>query len=157
MSAGFKTRSYCVLLVVAFAVAPLWAQKKAIAPADLPGSPNFSSGILADGTLYVSGQIGMDKDRTVPAEFEAEVKASLENVGQVLKAAGMDYSDAVSVQVYLTDMTLFQRMNAVYVTYFKDQPRPARTTVGVAKLALPDAHIEITVTAHKAGVATLAR
>jgi len=49
------------------------------------------------------------------------------------------------VQVYLTDMELFPRMNAVYTTYFKE-PRPARTTVGVAKL-VGTAHIEITVTA----------
>jgi 2-iminobutanoate/2-iminopropanoate deaminase len=54
----------------------------------------------------------------------------------------------VSVQVYLTDMDLFPRMNAVYVTFFPD-PRPSRTTVGVTKLAAPAAHIEITVTAKK--------
>ena len=66
----------------------------------------------------------------------------------MLKAAGMTYKDAVSVQVYLTDMELFPRMNAVYITFFPD-PRPSRTTVGVTKLAAPNAHIEITVTARK--------
>jgi 2-iminobutanoate/2-iminopropanoate deaminase len=60
----------------------------------------------------------------------------------------MDYKDVVSVQVYLTDMSLFPKMNAVYTTFFKD-PRPARTTVGVTKLALAEAHIEVTVTARK--------
>ncbi len=60
----------------------------------------------------------------------------------------MTYKDVVSVQVYLTDMDLFQRMNAVYTTGFKD-PRPARTTVGVTKLANAAAHVEITVTARK--------
>ena len=59
----------------------------------------------------------------------------------------MSFSDVVSVQVYLTDIEMFQRMNAVYTTYFKD-PRPARTTVGVAKLVGP-ARIEVTVTARK--------
>jgi enamine deaminase RidA (YjgF/YER057c/UK114 family) len=54
----------------------------------------------------------------------------------------------VSVQVYLTDIDLFSRMNAVYGSVFKE-PRPARTTVGVTKLAAPAAHIEITVTARK--------
>ena len=49
---------------------------------------------------------------------------------------------------YLTDMDLFPRMNAVYTTFFTD-PRPARTTVGVTKLAAAAAHIEITVTARK--------
>ena len=55
----------------------------------------------------------------------------------------------MSVQVYLTDIDLFQRMNAVYTTFFPD-PRPARTTVGVTKLAAAaTARIEITVTARK--------
>jgi 2-iminobutanoate/2-iminopropanoate deaminase len=59
----------------------------------------------------------------------------------------MSFDDAVAVQVYLTDMSLFPRMNAVYTTYFKE-PRPARTTVGVAKL-VGTARIEVTVTAHR--------
>jgi reactive intermediate/imine deaminase len=102
-----------------------------------------------DGTLYVSGQIGQDlKTKQVPADFETEVKTVLGNIGIVLKAAGMTYKDVVSVQVYLTDIDLFQRMNAVYVTFFPD-PRPSRTTVGVTKLANAAARIEVTVTAKK--------
>ena len=76
---------------------------------------------------------------------------TLENVGVILKAAGYGFEDAVAVQVYLTDMELFQRMNAVYMTYFPE-PRPARTTVGISKLVGP-ARIEITVTAYKAPAA----
>ena len=57
----------------------------------------------------------------------------------------MGPADVVAVQVYLIDAAKFQRMNAVYTTYFKE-PRPARTTVGVAKL-VGTARIEITVTA----------
>ena len=128
---------------------PLMAEKKVIAPPEFAKGGNFSPGILADGTLYVSGQIGQDlTTKQVPAEFEAEVKLVLANIGLVLKAAGMDYKDVVSVQVYLTDMELFQRMNAVYTTVFAE-PRPSRTTVGVTKLALPNARIEVTVTARK--------
>jgi 2-iminobutanoate/2-iminopropanoate deaminase len=69
------------------------------------------------------------------------------HVALVLKEAGMSFENAVTVQVYLTDIELFQRMNAVYVTYFKE-PRPARTTLGIAKLP-GGARIEITVTAMK--------
>jgi reactive intermediate/imine deaminase len=109
----------------------------------------FSPAILADGTLYVSGQIGRDlKTGEVPADFEQEVKLCLDNIGIILKATGMKYSDVVSVTVYLTDMNLFAKMNGVYTTYFPE-PRPARTTAGVSKLAAPNAHIEITVTARK--------
>src|ERR1043166_9457009 len=128
-------RYLCILLLAAL---PLAAQKKIIAPPEIPPSPNFSAAILADGTLYVSGMIGTDlKTKAVPANFDDEVKAVLGNIGIVLKAGGMDYKDVVSVQVYLTDMTLFPRMNAVYTTFFKE-PRPSRTTVGVTKLAAAD-------------------
>ena len=123
------------------------AEKKIIAPGGAnPRSP-FSPAVLVDGTLYVSGQLGVDpKTRKTPEKFEDEVHAALDSIGVILKEAGMDYSDVVSVQVYLTDMDLFQPMNTVYLTYFKEQ-RPARTAVGVAKLASATAHIEITVTA----------
>jgi len=122
------------------------AHKKVIQPKDFPTGRPFSPGILVDGTLYVAGQTGTDvKTGKLPEDFEGEVKQALENAGAVLKEAGMGYQDVVAVQVYLTDMDLFPRMNAVYTTYFKE-PRPARTTVGVARLA-GGAHIEITVTA----------
>jgi 2-iminobutanoate/2-iminopropanoate deaminase len=137
--------------VVAFCLLtsfPLLAEKKVIQPKEFPTGRPFSPGILADGTLYVAGQTGQDlKTGKYPAEFEAEVKQCLENIGLVLKEAHMSFGDAVTVQVYLTDMELFQRMNAIYTTYFKE-PRPARTTVGVAKLA-GTARVEITVTARK--------
>ena len=146
---------FCSLVLTAFLLTPAQAaDRRTIVPpefAPAPGAaaPTFSPGILVDGTLYVAGQLGQDlKTKEVPADFEAEVKTCLDRVGLILKAAGMSFQDAVSVQVYLTDMDLFARMNAVYTSYFKD-PRPARTTVGVAKLALANAHIEITVTAKK--------
>lgn len=124
-------------------------KKKVIVPAGGRVGPNYSPGIQFGDTLYVSGQTGNDpKAQKIPENFEDEVKQCLANIGAVLRAAGYDYSNAVSVQVYLTDMDLFQRMNAVYTQTFKD-PRPTRTTVGVAKLAAPGAHIEITVTARK--------
>lgn len=126
----------------------LFAENKAIQPKEFATGRPFSPGILAGGTLYVAGQTGQDlKTGKIPEDFEAEVKQCLDNIGLVLKEAKMSFGDAVTVQVYLTDMTLFARMNPVYITYFKE-PRPARTTVGVAKL-VGTARIEITVTAHK--------
>jgi 2-iminobutanoate/2-iminopropanoate deaminase len=137
------------LSILLLAALPLAAQKKIIAPPEIPPSPNFSAAILSGGTLYISGMIGQDlKTKQVPANFDDEVKAVLSNIGIVLKAGGMDYKDVVSVQVYLTDMDLFPKMNAVYTTFFPE-PRPTRTTVGVTKLALAAAHIEVTVTARK--------
>jgi len=144
----------CALFAAACFCHPLAAERKLIGPpefAPAPGAsaPMFSPGILVDGTLYVSGQIGQDlKTKEVPADFEAEVKQALDNIGIILKAAGMTFKDVVAVQIYLTDVDLFAKMNSVYSQVFA-APRPARTTVGVTKLANAKARIEVTVTARK--------
>jgi 2-iminobutanoate/2-iminopropanoate deaminase len=141
-----RTRAIVVCLLFSL---PLLAEKKVIQPKGFPTGRPFSAGILSDGTLYVAGQTGQDfKTGKVSDNFEAEVKQCLENIGMVLKEANMGFADVVAVQVYLTDIELFARMNAVYTTYFKE-PRPTRTTVGVSKLAGAGAHVEITVTARK--------
>ena len=128
---------------------PLGAEKKIIQPKEFATGAPFSPGVLVDGTLYVAGQTGRDlKTGKVPENFEAEVRQTLDSLGIILREAKMSYPDVVSVQVYLTDMDLFQRMNAVYTMYFKEQ-RPSRTTVGVTKLAAPGARIEITATARR--------
>ena len=116
----------------------------------LPGaepSASWSHGLLVRDTLYISGMGGEDAASKIPGEFEAEVKQALNNIGAVLKAAGMSPDNVVSVQVYLTDGATFERMNAVYQACFKD-PRPTRTTVVIAKL-VGQGHIEITATARK--------
>src|SRR3954468_17382412 len=130
------------------AVPSLAAPKKPVQPKEMPTGRPFSPGILSGNTLYIAGQTGADvKTGKYPESFEDEVKQTLENINLVLKEAGMTFDNAVAVQVYLTDMELFQRMNGVYTSYFKE-PRPARTTVGVAKL-VGSARIEITITASK--------
>ena len=141
-----KRFAVCVALIL-LTVAPALAAKKAVRPAGAQASGNWSHGILADGTLYVSGMAGEDKDGKIPATFEAEMRLALDNIDAVLKAAQMSSSNVVAVQVYLTDVALFSRMNAVYTSYFKD-PRPSRTTVVVSRL-VGDGHVEITVTARK--------
>jgi len=143
-----RTTAFLVVMLVTLDAR---AEKKAISPPEFAArpNPNFSPGILVDGTLYISGQLGTDlKTGELPQEFEAEVKNSLDSIGIILRAAGMTYDDVVSAQVYMTDTSLFARMNAVYTSVMKE-PRPARTTVGVAKLANPNARIEITMTARK--------
>ena len=138
-----------LVLVVLGAALPALAEKKVIQPKEMPTGGPLSPAILVDGTLYVSGQLGRDpKTQKIPDNFEAEVRQVLDSIGIILREAKMDYSDVVSVQIYMTDMELFSRMNAVYTTYFKTD-RPSRTTVGVVKLAAPGAHIEITATARR--------
>jgi len=111
------------------------------------GTP-YSPGILAGDTLYVAGLQGTDpKTHALPGDFGQEARNCLENIGRVLNGAHMNYSDVVSVQIYLEDMSQFQIVNAIYQEYFKS-PMPARTTVQVAKLSA-GAHIEISAIARK--------
>jgi 2-iminobutanoate/2-iminopropanoate deaminase len=124
------------------------AEKRVIQPRGFQSGAPFSPGILVDGTLYVSGQVGRNLETgKVPEDFESEVRQCLDNISLILREARMTIDDVVAVQVYLTDMDLFSRMNTVYMKYFSE-PRPARTTVGVARLA-GAFRIEITVTAKK--------
>jgi 2-iminobutanoate/2-iminopropanoate deaminase len=135
-------------LAAALLALPAFAQKKLIQPKEFPTGRPFSPGLLVGKTLYVAGQVGQDlKTGQIPDDFEAEVRQTLDNIGIILKEAKYSFADVVSVNVYLTDMSLFPRMNQVYATYFPE-PRPVRTTVGVAGL-VGKARIEITVTASK--------
>jgi 2-iminobutanoate/2-iminopropanoate deaminase len=138
----------CALALALLGVTlPMLAEKKIIQPKEFAPGAAFNPAVLVDGTLYVSGQIGRDlKTQKVPNDFQAEVRQVLDNIGIILREAKMSYADVVAVQVYLTDMNLFQKMNDVYLTYFKTD-RPTRTTLGITKLAVPEAHVEITVTA----------
>jgi reactive intermediate/imine deaminase len=141
-------KTSAVLLLSLLLALPAFSAKKLIHPKEFPQGRPFSPGIVVGNTLYVAGQVGQDlKTGKIPEDFAAEVRQTLDNIGLVLKEAGYSFDDAVTVHVYLTDIGLFPQMNAVYTTYFKE-PRPARTTVGVAKL-VGTARIEITVTAAK--------
>ena len=123
------------------------ADKKVIQPKGATPNAGWSHGLLVDGTLYVSGMGGEDADGKIPATFEGEVKQALDNINAVLTEGGMTLANVVSVQVYLTDGELFDRMNTVYKATF-GTPKPTRTTVVVAKL-VGAGHIEITATARK--------
>jgi 2-iminobutanoate/2-iminopropanoate deaminase len=114
----------------------------------VPAGTPYSPGVLAGGALYVSGLQGTDPEtHALPSDFGQEIRNCLENVGHVLKDARMNYSDIVSVQIYLTDMSQFDQVNSIYKSYFAS-PYPARTTVQVAKLSL-GARIEVAAIAHK--------
>lgn len=141
-------RFLCAVALLAFASVSAAAERRVIRPEGYNRGLPFTPGILIDGTLYIAGFSGEDPQTgAVPRDFETEVKQVLDKIGVILKAADMQYSDVVSVQVYLTDMKLFERMNAVYRSYFPE-PRPTRTIVGIARL-IGRSKIEITATARK--------
>ena len=109
-----------------------------------PGSPWFSQVVEANGFVFLAGQVGdaPGGHGPVPGGIEAETRQMLENVGVLLRAAGLDYADVVQATVYLLDFAEFSRMNAVYREFFPTDP-PTRTTVGVNGLAV-DYRIEMT-------------
>jgi 2-iminobutanoate/2-iminopropanoate deaminase len=124
--------------------------RRVIQPANFPntGLP-YSPGIMAGGTLYLSGQLGRDPKtaKLVPGGIEAETRQALTNLREVLRAAGMDFEDVVSVTTFIADFKEFEAYNKVYREFFKKDP-PARATVGVSALNL-GARIELQMIAAK--------
>jgi len=86
--------------------------------------------------VLASGQIPLDPmtGELVPGEIEAQTERVLENLAAVLEAAGSSLARVVRTTVYLTDLALFARMNAVYARRFTGAPLPARSTVQVSAL-----------------------
>ncbi len=108
----------------------------------------YSQAVYIGNTLYCSGQIALKPDSTLAIEnIEAETNQVMHNIGEVLKAAHMDYSHIVKTSIFLTDMNDFAKINTAYSSYFKND-FPARETVQVS--ALPKGvHVEISVIAVK--------
>jgi 2-iminobutanoate/2-iminopropanoate deaminase len=104
----------------------------------------YSQAIRAQGLVFASGQIPLDPKtgELVGGEIEDEARQVLANLRAVLEAAGSDLDRVVKATVYLTDLSLFPRVNAVYAEAFDSEPAPARVTVGVASLPL-GARVEI--------------
>jgi 2-iminobutanoate/2-iminopropanoate deaminase len=108
----------------------------------------FSDGIIAGNTLYLAGQEGSDESGKLAAGgIGPETKAALDNIEKVLKAAGFELKDVVSVTVYLADIHDFPEMNRVYKSILPD-PKPVRATIQAAAL-VNDARIEISAIAVK--------
>ena len=130
---------------------PKGAERTVIHPADWITSPNpYSYAIKSGDTVFLSGLVprnGRDNS-TVTGDIAVQTRAVMDNAGQLLKAAGMDYSNIVSGRVYLPDTATFQQMNEVYRSYFKGGP-PARATVK-AGLAGPQFAVEMTFVASSA-------
>ena len=95
----------------------------------------FSDAVRVGDTLYLSGQLGV-VDGKLPDGIEAQTKAALDNVGAILKRASLGYADVFHCTAMLSDMKDWPAMNAVYVTYFPEGKRPARSAFGANGLAL---------------------
>lgn len=110
----------------------------------------YNQAVLFGNILFVSGQIAIDPatGNLITDNIEDEAHQVLKNVGAILEEAGLDYGDVLKASVFVKDMGLFGRINAVYTQYFGEDNAPARELVEVS--ALPKyVNLEISVIAGK--------
>ena len=112
---------------------------KKVYPSSLPYP--FSAAVRTGNLLFVSGQVGM-RDGKVGQGIEEQTRFALENIRGVLAQAGCSLENVVKVTAFLTDMSLWPKMNEVYREYFSKDP-PARSALGVNGLALPELLVEL--------------
>jgi 2-iminobutanoate/2-iminopropanoate deaminase len=95
----------------------------------------YSQAIRTDAMVYTAGQIGVDPStgEFVSNDVEGQTRKALENLQNILQAAGSSISNVVKTTVFLQDMNDFARMNGIYAEFFAENP-PARSTVAVAGL-----------------------
>ncbi len=107
----------------------------------------YEQALKVDGWVFTSGQIALDPKTGAMVEggIVAQTRRVLENLLNVLEAAGTSMSRVVKTTVYMTNLADFQQMNEIYAEYFP-QEKPVRSTVGVASLPR-GAMIEIDVVA----------
>ena len=103
----------------------------------------YSQAIRAGQFLFLSGQTPIDPatGNLVDGDISAQTTRALQNLGEVLKAAGATFANVTKTSVFLADMNDFAAMNAVYATFFP-APAPARTTIQAARLP-KDCRVEI--------------
>jgi len=130
-------------------------KKTLIFPANHPAPRGaYSPGLLVEdngsSTLFVTGQLAVDREGKVVAPFDAAAQTEFvfNLIGSILEAAGMGFGDVVRVQTFLTRMPDFEKFSAVRNRYFADS-RPVSTLVEVKGLAREGCCVEIEVTAIK--------
>jgi 2-iminobutanoate/2-iminopropanoate deaminase len=109
----------------------------------------YSQAVQAGNLLFVSGQIAIDKatGKIISDSIENETNLVMENIGHILKAAGLDFGNIVKTSIFLKDMANFPVVNEVYGKRFSEEP-PARETVEVSRLP-KDVNVEISCIAVK--------
>jgi 2-iminobutanoate/2-iminopropanoate deaminase len=127
---------FVAMLSLVLCVAPGAADRKFIVKPgaeDRRGLP-FSDAVLVGNTLYIAGHIGLDaKTGEAPANAEEEARLVMDGIKQTVESAGLSMGDVVSLQVFCTDLKLYDTFNGVYKTYFRGD-YPARAFVGIDKL-----------------------
>jgi 2-iminobutanoate/2-iminopropanoate deaminase len=103
----------------------------------------YSQAIRIGELLFLSGQVALDPatGQMVDGDVSAQARRVMDNLGAVLKSAGLSFVDVARTTIFLADMNDFAKVNEVYGSYFSE-PYPSRATVQVARLP-KDARVEI--------------
>lgn len=110
---------------------------------DANSTAPFSDAILSGNTLYLAGRIGLDpKTGKAPEKVEDEIKLLLDGEKEVLAKEGMTVDDLVYVQIACSDLSLYDKFNSIYKSYFTTKDYPAREFIGVGSL-LRGGHFEL--------------
>jgi enamine deaminase RidA (YjgF/YER057c/UK114 family) len=129
-----KLRTVLLMLLVPVAALAQQGDRKFIS-SDLAKARNlpFSSGVVVGNTLYIAGTTADTDKIKAGLTAEAEARDVMEQIKGTVQKAGMSMDDIVSMQVFCTDLTLYDAFNSVYRTYFKAN-FPARAFIGGSKL-----------------------
>ncbi len=109
----------------------------------------YSQAVLAGNTLYISGQIAINRatGEMNTSDIESETKQVMRNLASILDEAGYDFTNVVKCSIFIKSMDDFGKINGVYGQYFMENP-PARETVEVSRLP-KDVNVEISCIAIK--------
>jgi 2-iminobutanoate/2-iminopropanoate deaminase len=109
----------------------------------------YSQAIQSGNLLFVSGQVAIQKStgNIITSSIQDETHQVMKNLDEILRAAGMNFSNVLKCTIFLKDMNNFPKVNDVYGSYFVKEP-PARETVEVSRLP-KDVNVEISCIAAK--------
>ncbi len=135
----------CALLMTIAIAAAGAPQNEGPRYVNLPGRTDdlpYSHLVVAGNTVYLSGTIGVDPDTgEAHTDIDREIRQVLDNVKQRLEHVGLTMDDLVTVQVFCPDLSLYDRFNDIYATYFEEN-LPARAFIGSGPL-LRNGHFEV--------------
>lgn len=93
----------------------------------------YSQGMAFGNLVFLSGQLGLDSQGSLPAGVEEQTHCSMKNIGALLESQGLRYSNIIKTTIFVQDLGDFAAVNQVYASYFSGE-YPARSCVQVAAL-----------------------
>ncbi len=135
------TIALALTLVLSSSASAQITPRTPVIPEGQRASATLTPGIRYGDVIYASGQLGTSRDNP-NATIQDETRLALESTKRVFEAAGTTMAQTIKCTVFLVNVADFRGMNEVYSSFFPDSP-PARSTVVIAALVVPNAKVEI--------------